>query len=83
MGLEEAKEVCRDRKVWRRMTDRIVCLIKFGPRHTFDAVQKGVWRPRWDYASAVGSCRGCLGVTGPMAPVKWPTTYSVTSLLKH
>ena len=65
MGLEEAKEVCRDRKVWRRMTDRIVCLIKFGPRHTFDAVQKGVWRPRWDYASAVGSCRGCLGVTGP------------------
>ena len=24
MGLEEAKEVCRDWKVWRRMTDRIV-----------------------------------------------------------
>jgi len=24
MGLEEAKGVCRDRNVWRRMTDRIV-----------------------------------------------------------
>ena len=24
VGLEEAKEVCRDRNVWRRMNDRVV-----------------------------------------------------------
>ena len=42
MGLEKAKGVCRDRNEWRRMTDKTVRLIKCGPRHTFDAVQKGV-----------------------------------------
>jgi len=57
-------------------------LIKCGPRHTFDAVQKGVGRLRWDSASAVGSCRGCLGETGPMTS-KGRKLYPVSPLLEH
>ena len=41
-------------------------MIKCGPRHTFDAVHKETERLSWGSASAVGFCRVCLGVTGPM-----------------
>ena len=44
-------------------------MIKCGPRHIFDALQKGVGRLRWDSASTVGSGRGYLGETGPLRSV--------------
>jgi len=64
-GLEEVRGVLMDRDVWRGVTDRIVWLIKYGQRHAFDAVRRGIGYLRWDSAGNSGVLSGVLGVTRP------------------
>ena len=57
ISLENARGACLDRNVWRSMTDRIVCLIKCGQRHTFDAVRKGIGTSSGTPLETVEACR--------------------------
>ena len=65
MGLEEARGFCMGRDAWRRVTDRIVWLIKCRQSHAFDAVRRGIGHLRWDSAGNSGVLSGVLGVTRP------------------